>query len=374
MTVPYWLLKKEHHKNYDFIIIGGGISGVSTAYWLKKNYKHANVLLIEKNKICSGASGRNAGFISAGSIALFAKKVKLFGLDIALEIRKNYQENHDLISSEILTSSLIEKEVEYKKVGSITLDPSYGFYKSVLNNKGFSIDQVSEKDILNQGLDGFGLGFIDNKDASVHSYKLVRKILELSQVDVLEDCEVYKTENKTLYTNRGDIYGNHLIYCLNGYSSTLLDNKISPIRGQMMVVETDNRLVNNFYSPKHLCYFRPLDDKHVLIGGFRSLEESTEIGFSDHYVTPKIQNAFWDFLNSHLVNKNIKIKYQWAGIMGFTKDDMPLIGEVGQNVYVIGGYNGHGMGQAFFCSKVLVDNIFSGKEIPKYLDIKRKID
>jgi glycine/D-amino acid oxidase-like deaminating enzyme len=39
--------------------------------------------------------------------------------------------------------------------------------------------------------------------------------------------------------------------------------------------------------------------------------------------------------------------------MGFTADELPLVGELGgrPGVYVCGGYSGHGMGFAFDCAR-----------------------
>jgi len=52
---------------YDFIIIGGGIVGMSTAWQLKKLRPHARILVLEKeSKLGSHQTGRNAGVIHAG--------------------------------------------------------------------------------------------------------------------------------------------------------------------------------------------------------------------------------------------------------------------------------------------------------------------
>ena len=51
----------------DFIVIGGGIIGISVARELKKTYADSKVVLIEKEKECGlHASGRNSGVLHAG--------------------------------------------------------------------------------------------------------------------------------------------------------------------------------------------------------------------------------------------------------------------------------------------------------------------
>ena len=52
---------------YDFIIIGGGIVGLSTAMQLKSFYKNKNILLLEKeDQLASHQTGHNSGVIHAG--------------------------------------------------------------------------------------------------------------------------------------------------------------------------------------------------------------------------------------------------------------------------------------------------------------------
>jgi (S)-2-hydroxyglutarate dehydrogenase len=51
----------------DFLIIGGGIIGISIARELKKLYPNERVVLLEKEKTCGlHASGRNSGVLHAG--------------------------------------------------------------------------------------------------------------------------------------------------------------------------------------------------------------------------------------------------------------------------------------------------------------------
>ncbi|MBC7370329.1 MAG: FAD-binding oxidoreductase, partial [Bdellovibrionaceae bacterium] len=71
MSISYWLDQSGQtngtsKKTYDFVIVGGGIAGLSTAYWLQKENPKLKIALIEKDRIGFGASGRNAGFVTCG--------------------------------------------------------------------------------------------------------------------------------------------------------------------------------------------------------------------------------------------------------------------------------------------------------------------
>ena len=51
----------------DFLIIGGGIIGLSIARELKKRYPESSIIILEKEDKCGlHASGRNSGILHAG--------------------------------------------------------------------------------------------------------------------------------------------------------------------------------------------------------------------------------------------------------------------------------------------------------------------
>ena len=53
--------------SYDFVIVGGGVIGLSLALNLKKKFPDLSVLIIEKEKtLAFHASGRNSGVLHAG--------------------------------------------------------------------------------------------------------------------------------------------------------------------------------------------------------------------------------------------------------------------------------------------------------------------
>ena len=49
--------------HYDVIIIGGGIHGLATAYYLAKNHGITNVAVVDKGYLGGGGSGRNTAIV-----------------------------------------------------------------------------------------------------------------------------------------------------------------------------------------------------------------------------------------------------------------------------------------------------------------------
>ena len=63
--LSFW--EKNSLTEYDYIIIGGGIVGMSTAAEIKEKAPNASVLILEKGTFPQGASSKNAGFACFGS-------------------------------------------------------------------------------------------------------------------------------------------------------------------------------------------------------------------------------------------------------------------------------------------------------------------
>src|SRR6218665_2176698 len=62
----YWELK-QYFSEFDLVVIGSGIVGLSTAISYKQKNKKARVLVLERGLLPNGASTKNAGFACFGS-------------------------------------------------------------------------------------------------------------------------------------------------------------------------------------------------------------------------------------------------------------------------------------------------------------------
>ncbi|MBM3160496.1 MAG: FAD-binding oxidoreductase, partial [Bacteroidetes bacterium] len=59
--------KKSYFEDIDFLIIGAGIVGLSTAIYLKQRHYKAKIMVVERGYLPTGASTKNAGFACFGS-------------------------------------------------------------------------------------------------------------------------------------------------------------------------------------------------------------------------------------------------------------------------------------------------------------------
>src|SRR3989344_3349342 len=81
----------------DVAVVGAGIAGISTAFFLLKN-TNKKVLLIEGDKLAHGATGHNAGQISGYFERPFRDIVKEFGLEMACEGQKSFDRAWELLN------------------------------------------------------------------------------------------------------------------------------------------------------------------------------------------------------------------------------------------------------------------------------------
>ncbi len=387
MTISYWLDESaQQHKTFDAVIIGAGIAGLSTAYWLEKKDPSLKIAIVDKNAVGSGASGRNAGFITCGSAAHFHKLHLQFGFEKATEIWRFSEENRDLLLSEIIQGDL--SSVDYINTGSCTVAPSpedYSHYQKIcadMLKAKIDVELIDESYLsAKYGVRNFQGAIQYKHDGVIHPLKLLKKIhSKLKNTTFLSGEEVFSLIEQSnaiqIKTQKTQISCAKVFVCLNGFVSQLLPELKSfvlPQRGQVVVTEPMPLFVKGpCYLTKHLCYFRQLPTGELLVGGFRNHDIEAENTALDE-ATDKIQTALTEFTRSYFKNTaDVKINYRWSGVMGFTADNQMIIGAHPQkpNVYLMAGCSGHGMGLSFISARSMVNNAY-GSPIPAHLNIQR---
>lgn len=390
MTQSFWQdikLNTETAKlqNYDYVIIGGGIAGLSTAYWLLQKDPDLKIGIIEKYKIGFGASGKNAGFVTCGSTEHFIKLKDQFGLDKATEIWKFSEDNRKLLQQHIIQDNA--DLVDFKITGSCTVAANserWTYYQEmakVMRAQNIDVYEVNAQDMdRDYGVTGFEGGIVYAGDGYIHPMKLLGQILDKINVHIHEQTEVQSlsknVKNFTLKTNKEEIAATNVVVTVNAYLPLVnpkFSSLIVPGRGQILLTKPLQQFVKGpCYLTKHLCYFRQLPTGELLIGGFRNLDTETEKTHADQ-VTEIIQTALYDFVKSHFrLGAQAEIARQWSGIMGYSPDGQMLIGTLAEdsNLHYLAGCSGHGMGLSFNAAKTLVEGAF-GRSIPAHLDIKR---
>jgi len=242
----------DSNSNFDFLIIGGGIVGFSTAVKIQQSGK--SVLVLEKEKTPGfHQSGRNSGVIHSG---IYYKP-------------NSFKSQLSIRGRELLIDFLKLKKVPFRLEGKIVVDTNIEKIEHLLErSKNLSMEgvkiltnqELSDKEpnsIINQGL------FVPQ--AGVVNYRKVTEALA-EEFDSLGGKVEYFEEiisiesikgGKTLRTKKNKFQGDYLINCGGLHSDRLakLDGldpnvQIIPFRGEYYTLDkSKSNLVNNMIYP-----------------------------------------------------------------------------------------------------------------------------
>jgi len=360
----------------DIVIIGAGLAGLSAAWWLNKLDSSLTIYILDKGTVGSGASGRNAGFITCGSTEHFSRMLSAYGENKAEEIWKFTEYNHRLILDKF-GKEVLERDCQYRNKGSWTLastDHEVGVIKStvsLLQGRGVNVEW---KDSIFEGAEGFLGGAYYSDDGEIHPLRWLWKMFfdcDNSRVNLLENREVFEIEedNNGLLINAtsAKIKTQAIVLCTNAWAGELfswLGDKIAPTRGQIIVTEPVGQFMEPSYCSFVLDYFRQLVDGSVLIGGFRNADVEKEVGLTDE-INPLIHSKLENFLHTHfpLLRKK-RITHRWSGVMGFAVDGYPMVGSLPEDprIFYNVGFTAHGLGFTFATGELVAKLILEGQD------------
>lgn len=364
-TTSYWLSPPQgtqKHKS-DVLIVGAGITGLSIAFWIKKLSPQTHVLVVDEGDFGRGATGRNAGFNTAGSTHYLAHLFQKHGEAHARTLWAFKQDSLRLMREEIFS----KLNCGFQQWGSFTLyrdQTRLEEHASIAARlHAGDVPQVSSHELKAKGLHDFA-GALSFSHEACLSPKLfleqLSSLLKAQGVEFILNEKILWSENagKRWVGTRQTFEADQTFLALNGYLPRF-DNSISwvsPKRAQMIALDFNkNVLSGNYYDPDHKVYFRsdPLAAAPtLLVGGMRLLEEATENDDEDK-VSAIIQNALHHYAES-LFSQKFQVRARWSGVMGFSANELPFMRDLPglQHCHFVGGYSGHGMGMAFGVARV----------------------
>jgi gamma-glutamylputrescine oxidase len=363
MQISVWE-KESFYAPKDIIIIGSGLVGLWSAYYIKKQNPKTSVAIIDRGIIPTGASTRNAGFACFGSVTELHDDFAKMGEDKTLElVSMRYQ------GLQRIRKVLDEKLIDFELCGGYELiasdnDPGVEVLEEQVATVNKKLKQVIKTSqtfkLSDKKISDFGFQHVahllENKlEGYLHSGKMCQALLQLVQsmgVLVFNGVEVTRYEKLhdkiVLYTNQTLRFtAAKVLICTNAFAELLPKVDIIPARGQVLVTTPINGLKLNgtFHYEEGYYYFRNLGNR-VLLGGARNKafdEERT----TDMNTTDKIQKELERFLSRYILpGKEYAITDRWGGIMGMGAEKMPIMKEVSPQVYCAVRMSGMGVALA----------------------------
>ncbi len=372
MTTSHWFRNNSSavaDTSTDILIVGGGHVGLSTAYWLTEMRPDLKVTILERRFCGAGASGRNAGFLTKGSVSFYKSLVQDWGDEKAKSLYLFAVESLALVHEHILKKC----QIPFEATTSSTLMRS-DQQKNALQEGGFSPESFNfnwtDASRLPLSLQKTFLGSFENgpeyKINPVDLLRSLKSILSERGVELIEGSMAFEIADKGVRTENQFIKSKQVVLALNGYFpqfATPFQNIITPRRAQMLAVEIEEgfNCPSLYYDSPERVYWRKAGERVLLIGGKRLLDEKGEVGDYEK-ISPKIQRGLEQYVSEQLGLK-YKVIDRWSGTMGFTEHELPLAGRIKAPVetFFIGGFSGHGMGLGFHSGKDMAEIVLGIK-------------
>ena len=201
--------------SFDFIIVGGGIVGLATAYKLQKKFPNLNLLVLEKeDHLASHQTGNNSGVIHSGIYYKpGSRKAKncVEGRRELVAFVKEHDISHDICGKIIVATD--ESELSH-------LDKIYqnGIQNGVEETEYITAKQIEEIEPYCSGLKGVRVGCTGIVDFVALTNKLAGLINNINPGSkVLTQHEVVSIKNESdisiVKTSRGEFIAKRIIFC-----------------------------------------------------------------------------------------------------------------------------------------------------------------
>jgi glycine/D-amino acid oxidase-like deaminating enzyme len=370
--------------NVDVAIIGGGYTGLSTAYFLRKAEPAMKVAVLEAEVVGYGASGRNGGF----AMTLFglepAVTAMLFGKQKTVEAHHYCERSVDLVRG-LIREHNIQSDFEY--TGFLRLATTPGYVKRIqhdlelLTGLGVTgiewIDQDQARAEVNSPL---VLGaWREPRCGILNPAKQARELKRIAQeagAEIYEGSpvtEIHRGAKFTLTTPQGVVTADKIVFATNAYSHLIPEiwNKQVPAFTHMIITEPLTREQMDSIGWKNrqgledarnlVHYLRLTVDNRLAIGG-----SDVTIAYGrdmDRDLNEKIfQQLEKDTVELFPGLKDVKFVFRWGGPVSVTLQMAPAIGMVGdQRAWYSLGCVGHGVAPTHLNGQTLADLLLECK-------------
>jgi glycine/D-amino acid oxidase-like deaminating enzyme len=345
-----WWEKESMCYQRDLIIVGSGITGLSTALFWKRAHPGSRVLVLDRGFWPTGATGRNAGFACFGSAGELVDDLVNESEDAVKDRLRLRLEGLDLLRTE-----LGDHEIGYAMTGGYEIfdsvsDPHY--QESIDQMPRFStwVEEITGVPNSYESRTVNGYPSIFNHlegylNSGMMLQQVLRKVTEAG-VEVRWNTPVAQVHAGGVVLSDGlELGADRILLATNGYTSTLSDStQVQPARGYIFVTKPLKTMPwsGSCHYNRGYVYFRDLGDR-LLIGGARDVDKSTETSIENE-INPRIRQWLIDFVSTRLhIDENWEIDTEWTGVMGFGASKTPECYKSVNGVYIAAGLGGMGV-------------------------------
>jgi gamma-glutamylputrescine oxidase len=364
----------------DLAIIGGGFTGVSTAYHIAQRFPQRRIVLLEATSLANGASGRNGGlalnWINGIDTSDPDLTRKVYGLTSAgLCAIRTLIERHRLT-------------VDHRFDGTLTLHTSPERAEAAhaegeyLRGLGIPVQFLYRNELAPQfnACGVYGATF-EPDTGQINGAQFVRglrPILEERGVAIYEQTPVLRIQTGRiirLTTPRGEVRTPAVVLATNGYTSKLglFRDALFPLHSSVFATapltpaqreELGWRSFAGFADDRDRISYGSLTcTGHLVFGGGSNQAYAYLFNNRTRFpmqsgIARRAQEAIRQTLLEYFPAASaLPIACRWSGVLGITLNRQPLWGRCGEykNIYYALGYSGHGITLANLAGEFIAD-------------------
>ncbi|MGI9005588.1 MAG: NAD(P)/FAD-dependent oxidoreductase [Streptosporangiaceae bacterium] len=365
----------------DVAIVGAGLTGMWTAYYLTKADPGLTIVVCEREIAGFGASGRNGGWCSALFPASLTKLERMAGRESAIAMYRAMQQTVDEVGKAAAEEGI---DCHWAKGGTIQFARSPAQMQRAREEVhearlfGFDDDDMrllsaSEAREYGQATDLLG-GVFTPHCAAIHPARLARGlagVLRVRGVRIFDKTPVQRLEPGKLVTPGGTVTARHVIRATEGYTPQLPGSERAVVPVYSLVVATAP-LPDEVIERVGLASRPTFSDlRHLIIYGQRTADNRLVFGGRGapyHFgssVEPRFDRvpAVFSALRSTLGElfrslEDVTITHTWGGPIGIARDWCASVGlDAATGVGWAGGYVGDGLSTTNLAGRTLADLI-----------------
>lgn len=357
MNFSYWETD-SWLQNTDFTVVGSGIVGLNCAWTLKQRFPKAKILILERGLLPHGASTRNGGFATFGSLSEIISDLRTHSEQEIMELINKRREGLNL-----LRENLGDRQIGYREYGGTELfaKDQISMYHECFDKREFinkMLYPLFGAEVFKEAANKDGFRNILSKsiftpfEGQIHTGQmmstLLQKVLGLG-VKILNKIRVEdfddSGERVLVHTDQFTFSTRKLLIATNGFSSKLDIPNVLPARSQILITQPIKNLhiKGTYHLQEGFYYFRNVGNR-LLLGGGRNLDlKGEQTTVMEH--TSMIQDNLERLLREVILPKqDWEIEQRWSGIMGVGNQKRPIIRQLSNNTYC--GVRLGGMGVA----------------------------
>ena len=369
----------------DVVIIGGGYSGLWTAYYLKRIVPDCRIVILESNQIGFGASGRNGGWCSGFLPVTLGELEKMHGRSAAIEMYRESFRSLDEIEA-VITDLRID--CDYHRGGTIN-----GATNLVQKSR---VDaEVSEMRRFGFGEDHYRTLTADELAsrlnvsriitasytphcAVVHPAKLIHGLanaVESLGVEIYENTNIAEYSERLVKTKDQKCSANIVIRATEGFTSRLKNHRrtLAPLYSYMVATEPLNsRQLSSlgwqnretYHDARNMIIYAQLTKDNRIAFGGRGAPYHFASRVKPEYDThteihDKIIRSMRDVFP---VSQELEITHRWGGPLGVPRNWKPSVNfDPETGLGSLGGYVGDGVAASNLAARTLAHLIVNDK-------------